>query len=83
MMKKRQRHLLHDLEHELGREDPTWVRQFEKTGPSSTSWTRLILDASLGLSILIMAFGLLLGLTGVVGLFGVAATALVAYKFRR
>lgn len=82
-MKKRQRHLLHDLEHELGREDPTWVRQFEKTRPSSKSPTRLILDASLGLSILIMAFGLLLGLTGVVGLFGMAATALVAYKFRR
>jgi hypothetical protein len=83
MMNKRQRHLLHDLEHELEREDPTWFRQFGKTGPSSTPTTRLLLDASLGFSVLIMAIGLLLGLTGVVGLFGMAATALVTYKFRR
>lgn len=82
MMNKRQRHLLHDLEHQLEREDAAWIRQFEKIGLSS-SRRRLMLDVSLGLSVLIMAFGLLLGSTGVVALFGIAAITLVTYKFRR
>jgi hypothetical protein len=82
-MNKRDSHLLHELEHELEREDPTWVRRFAKAEPSSQTLNRLMLDTAFGLSVLIGAVGLLLRLSGVVALFGMVALAFGTFRFWR
>jgi hypothetical protein len=83
MMNERDRHLLHELEHELEREDPVWVRQFAQAAPSRRTLNRLMLDTTLGLSVFIVALGLLLQLPGAVVLFGMAAIILATLRFRR
>jgi hypothetical protein len=83
MMNERDRHLLHELEHELEREDPVWVQQFTQAAPSRRTLNRLMLDTTLGLSVFIVALGLLLQLPGAVVLFGMAAIILATLRFRR
>lgn len=82
-MNERDRHRLHELEHELEREDPAWVRQFTQGAPSRQTPNRLMLDTTLGLSVFIVALGLLLRLEGAVVLFGLAAIILGTLRFRR
>ncbi|HYI53804.1 MAG TPA: DUF3040 domain-containing protein [Microlunatus sp.] len=83
-MNERDRHLLHELEHELEREDPVWVQQFTQAAPSRRTLNRLMLDTTLGLSVFIVAaLGLLLQLPGAVVLFGMAAIILATLRFRR
>ena len=83
MMNKRDRNLLHELEHELEREDPVWVRQFAQAAPSRQTLNRLMLDTTLGFSVFIVALGLLLRLEGAVVLGGLAAIILGTLRFRR
>jgi hypothetical protein len=83
MMNERGRHLLHDLEHQLEREDPTWVRQFTQGAPSRQKPNQLLLDTTLGLSLFIVALGLLLRLEGAVAMFGLLAIILGTAGFRR
>jgi hypothetical protein len=82
MMNERDRHLLHELE-QLEREDPVWVQQFAQAAPSRRTLNRLMLDTTLGLSVFIVALGLLLQLPGAVVLFGMAAIILATLRFRR
>jgi hypothetical protein len=82
MMNERDRHLLHELE-QLEREDPVWVQQFTQAAPSRRTLNRLMLDTTLGLSVFIVALGLLLQLPGAVVLFGMAAIILATLRFRR
>jgi len=81
-MNERDRHLLHELE-QLEREDPVWVQQFTQAAPSRRTLNRLMLDTTLGLSVFIVALGLLLQLPGAVVLFGMAAIILATLRFRR
>jgi Protein of unknown function (DUF3040) len=82
MMNERDSHLLHELE-QLEREDPVWVQQFTQAAPSRRTLNRLMLDTTLGLSVFIVALGLLLQLPGAVVLFGMAAIILATLRFRR
>jgi hypothetical protein len=82
MLNDRERHLLSDLEHQFEHEDPTWVRQFKDPQPPRRARGALLLGTAIGLSVLLAAFGLMLGIPSVVVIFGGAAVVLARIRYR-
>jgi DUF3040 family protein len=83
MLNDRDRHLLNDLQQQLEHEDPEWVRQFKDPKPPRRARRDLLLETSIGLTLLLAAFGLLLSIPGVVVVCGCAAVVLARIGYRR
>ena len=83
MLNDRDRHLLKDIERQLEREDPAWVRQFNAfTSPRRTR-RNLLFETAIGMLVLLAALCLVSGATAAVVPFVCAAIGVAYVRFHR
>jgi hypothetical protein len=81
MLNDRDRDLLKDLERHLEKEDPAWLRQFERAKPARRARRSLVSETALGLLILLTAICLVLGASVAAVIFGFVAIAVAHVRY--
>jgi hypothetical protein len=83
MLSDREREALNELERQLKREAPGLARKLRKSASPTPRSRSLLLDLTIGLSILLAAVAILLGLIASAVGFGALAAFLVLLRFLR